>query len=153
MTAWWASMADQLRWRRRWGRKVPWLLLKILVTLIYLFIFSPIFVTAAVSFNEASRSRFPPVGFTLRWWQEAISNRMAGPDPVQFAACYPDRHIRLRSGSSARHLPLFDTAFLGARRCSPCPWARCFCQRLSPASGFYSSCTSPAWAIILVSGR
>lgn len=83
MTAWRALMADQVRWRHRWGRKIPWLLLKILVILIYLFIFAPIVVTWAVSFNEANRSRFPPVGFTLGWWQEAVSTEWL--DPMLFS--------------------------------------------------------------------
>ena len=77
MTAWRAS--GLWHWRPRWGHKVPWLSLKILVTLIYLFIFLPILVTAAVSFNESNRSQFPPEGFTLVWWQEALSAEWVDP--------------------------------------------------------------------------
>ena len=79
MTAQGASATGQWRWRPRWGSKVPWLSLKILVTLIYLFIFSPVLITAAVSFNEANRSRFPPVGFSLGWWQEAFDPEWLDP--------------------------------------------------------------------------
>ncbi len=40
--------------------------------LAYLFILGPLVITAAVSFNEANKSAFPPVGFSLRWWREAF---------------------------------------------------------------------------------
>ena len=33
----------------------------------------------AVSFNAADQSRFPPVGFSLRWWQAALVPRWLGP--------------------------------------------------------------------------
>ena len=79
MIAWGASVTGQWHWRPRWGRKVPWLSLKILVALIYLFIFLPVLITAAVSFNEANRSRFPPVGFSLGWWQEAFDAEWLDP--------------------------------------------------------------------------
>ena len=81
MTAWRASRLRH--WRPRWGGKIPWLSLKILVTLIYLFIFTPILVTGAVSFNERNRSQFPPEGFSLVWWQEAFSAEWV--DPLLFS--------------------------------------------------------------------
>jgi putative spermidine/putrescine transport system permease protein len=46
---------------------------------VYLFILAPILVTAAVSFNVVNQSRFPPVGFSLRWWREALDPRWLGP--------------------------------------------------------------------------
>ncbi len=44
-------------------------------TLIYAFMLVPILITAAVSFNQAERSYFPPRGFSLQWWGKAF-----GPD-------------------------------------------------------------------------
>jgi putative spermidine/putrescine transport system permease protein len=44
-----------------------------------LFIFAPIVVTAAVSFNSVNQSRFPPIGFSLRWWQQAFDPRWLQP--------------------------------------------------------------------------
>ncbi len=52
----------------------PWTWLKIAVTLTYLFMLVPILVTVAVSFNAGTRSVFPPEGWSLRWWQEALSD-------------------------------------------------------------------------------
>ena len=60
-------------------RLTPWSALRAAVALVYLFIFGPILITAAVSFNAANQSRFPPVGFSLRWWAEAASTRWLSP--------------------------------------------------------------------------
>jgi putative spermidine/putrescine transport system permease protein len=43
------------------------------------FIFAPIIVTATVSFNAVNQSRFPPIGFSLRWWKEAFDPRWLQP--------------------------------------------------------------------------
>jgi putative spermidine/putrescine transport system permease protein len=53
------------------------------VALTYLFMITPILITAAVSFNETNRSQFPPTGVSLRWWQEALSAEWV--DPLLFS--------------------------------------------------------------------
>ena len=60
-------------------RLQPWHALCAAAAAVYLFIFAPIVVTAAVSFNGGNQSRFPPVGFSLRWWREAFDPRWLGP--------------------------------------------------------------------------
>lgn len=50
---------------------LPWLGLKAAVAAIYGFMLAPLAITAAVSFNATNRSKFPPEGFSLRWWQAA----------------------------------------------------------------------------------
>jgi putative spermidine/putrescine transport system permease protein len=57
----------------------PWHALVGVVCLIYVFILAPILITAAVSFNSVNQSRFPPIGFSLRWWGEAMSERWLQP--------------------------------------------------------------------------
>ncbi len=57
----------------------PWHALCATAALTYLFIFTPIVVTAAVSFNAGNQSRFPPVGFSLRWWRQAFDPRWLQP--------------------------------------------------------------------------
>jgi putative spermidine/putrescine transport system permease protein len=59
--------------------RLPWHLLTVGVVLIYGFIFVPIVITAAVSFNATSRSVFPPQGFSLRWWSAALTEQWIGP--------------------------------------------------------------------------
>ncbi len=49
------------------------------VGLIYVFMLGPILITAAVSFNQAERSYFPPRGFSLQWWGHAFSPEWMGP--------------------------------------------------------------------------
>lgn len=60
-------------------RNFPWLGLRVMVFLTYAFMLGPILITAAVSFNAASQSKFPPVGFSLRWWNEAFTARWLEP--------------------------------------------------------------------------
>ncbi|HVY16338.1 MAG TPA: ABC transporter permease [Rhodopila sp.] len=57
----------------------PWHALCAVAAAVYLFIFAPIVVTASVSFNAGNLSRFPPVGFSLRWWREALDPRWLQP--------------------------------------------------------------------------
>lgn len=38
------------------------------------FILAPILVVVAISFNEVSFTRFPPVGFSLRWYAEVLNS-------------------------------------------------------------------------------
>lgn len=45
----------------------------VLVTLIYIFMLAPILLTLAVSFNSTARAVFPPDGFSLQWWNAALS--------------------------------------------------------------------------------
>jgi putative spermidine/putrescine transport system permease protein len=54
--------------RRRW-------LLRIAVTLIYLFLLSPIFIVVAAAFNSGEFLRFPPEGFSLRWFQRFLDSQ------------------------------------------------------------------------------
>lgn len=57
----------------------PWRLLQACVAALYLFVFVPILITAFVAFNAANQSKFPPVGFSLRWWNEALTPRWLEP--------------------------------------------------------------------------
>jgi putative spermidine/putrescine transport system permease protein len=57
----------------------PWALLRWVVVAVYLFALGPIIVTASVSFNAVNQSRFPPVGFSLRWWEAALVPRWLEP--------------------------------------------------------------------------
>jgi ABC-type spermidine/putrescine transport system permease subunit II len=50
------------------GPSPAWILLRVCVAAVYLFMLGPILITAAVSFNASNRSVFPPQGFSLRWW-------------------------------------------------------------------------------------
>jgi putative spermidine/putrescine transport system permease protein len=72
-----------MRFGPRTFRLSPWRLLCAVAAIVYVFIFAPIVVTAAVSFNAANQSRFPPVGFSLRWWREALDPRWL--QPLQFS--------------------------------------------------------------------
>ncbi len=58
---------------------LPWQMLRGAVALTYLFIFTPIVITALVSFNSINQSKFPPVGFSMRWWDDALSERWLQP--------------------------------------------------------------------------
>jgi putative spermidine/putrescine transport system permease protein len=63
--------------------ELPWASLRVIVALVFAFILGPILITATVSFNGTARSVFPPQGFSLRWWGEAL-----GPtwlDPMIFS--------------------------------------------------------------------
>ena len=61
------------------ARNVPWAMLRGVVALLYLFILVPIVITVTVSFNAVNQSKFPPLGFSLRWWAEAMSARWLQP--------------------------------------------------------------------------
>lgn len=61
----------------------PWRVLRWTVAVIYLFMFGPILITATVSFNASNRSQFPPQGFSLRWWGNALSEEWL--EPVLFS--------------------------------------------------------------------
>jgi putative spermidine/putrescine transport system permease protein len=50
------------------------LLLGIVSVLILAFIYVPIALIFIYSFNSGTTPAWPPVGFTLHWWQEAIAN-------------------------------------------------------------------------------
>lgn len=76
---------------RRFRNRAPWQLLRAVVALTYAFMLTPIFITAAVSFNAKDRSKFPPEGFSLRWWREALSPDWI--DPLLFS-------LRLAVGAS-----------------------------------------------------
>jgi putative spermidine/putrescine transport system permease protein len=65
--------------RRNIRAQIPWFTLRGLVVLLYLFILVPIIITVTVSFNSVNQSKFPPIGFSLRWWGDAISNRWLQP--------------------------------------------------------------------------
>lgn len=78
----------------RWARlksRAPWMCLRGTVVLIYIFMLTPILITAAVSFNEGNQSKFPPQGFSLEWWREALSAQWI--DPILFS-------LRLAVGAS-----------------------------------------------------
>lgn len=63
--------------------ELPWWGLRLVVLLTYVFMLGPILVTAAVSFNAGNQSRFPPVGFSLRWWGQVLDPRWI--DPLLFS--------------------------------------------------------------------
>lgn len=65
-------------WRQLRSR-LPWLTLRAVVTLIYVFMLTPIVITAAVSFNRGNVSKFPPEGWSLDWWREALSAQWLEP--------------------------------------------------------------------------
>jgi putative spermidine/putrescine transport system permease protein len=56
-----------------------WMALRGVVGLVYLFMLGPILITATVSFNATNRSLFPPQGFSLRWWERALSAEWLDP--------------------------------------------------------------------------
>ena len=60
-------------------RPAPWDGLRALVGMIYLFILAPLVITATVSFNAVNQSKFPPLGFSWRWWREALAARWLQP--------------------------------------------------------------------------
>jgi putative spermidine/putrescine transport system permease protein len=62
-----------------WQDRVSTWALRIVAGLIYLFLFGPLLITAAVSFNQVNQSRFPPVGFSLQWWHEALTAKWLTP--------------------------------------------------------------------------
>lgn len=61
----------------------PWAALRGAVIFVYVFMLGPILITAAVSFNASNRSQFPPRGFSLRWWERALSPEWV--DPLLFS--------------------------------------------------------------------
>jgi putative spermidine/putrescine transport system permease protein len=61
----------------------PWNALRGVVVLIYVFMLGPILITAAVSFNQSNRSQFPPRGFSLQWWNRALTAEWV--DPLVFS--------------------------------------------------------------------
>lgn len=69
---------------RSWrANRAPWALLRAAVIFVYVFSLGPILITAAVSFNQGNRSYFPPRGFSLRWWERAVSAEWL--DPLWFS--------------------------------------------------------------------
>lgn len=70
------------RYLRLKNRAPSWLLATT-VAVIYVYLLLPIVITASVSFNERNRSSFPPEGFSLRWWEEALSPDWI--DPLWFS--------------------------------------------------------------------
>lgn len=68
--------------RQMWNRvknRAPWQCLRAAVISIYIFMLTPIVITATVSFNQKNRSKFPPEGFSLKWWEEAFSEEWIEP--------------------------------------------------------------------------
>jgi len=68
------------------SRHSPWLLGGIAV-LVYLFLYAPIAVLTALSFN-ASRLSGSWEGFTLAWYLKAVTNRRCSP-PCETACSWP----------------------------------------------------------------
>lgn len=54
--------------------KIPWLRLYVFVVLFLLFV--PLALIVIFSFNDNLLGAFPLTGFTLRWYQEILSNRL-----------------------------------------------------------------------------
>lgn len=57
----------------------PWTVLKWVVGIIYVFMLFPVLFTGLASISEGTRASFPPSGFTLNWWREALSPGWMGP--------------------------------------------------------------------------
>ena len=81
----------------------PWTWLKVVVALIYLFMLGPIVITTVVSFNEGTRSLFPPEGFSLRWWHEALTAQWL--EPVLFSLQLASLAARLGNESFVSRAP------------------------------------------------
>lgn len=64
---------------RRLSNRTPRCLLLLIVAVLYCFMLGPIVITAATSFNEGNTSKFPPEGFSLRWWEKALSPEWFDP--------------------------------------------------------------------------
>jgi putative spermidine/putrescine transport system permease protein len=60
-------------------RLVPTLAYRVALLLILVFIAAPIAVVLLSSVNATQYLRFPPEGFSTRWWQAALSERWMGP--------------------------------------------------------------------------
>jgi putative spermidine/putrescine transport system permease protein len=65
--------------RARIERLLPTLLYRIALGLILTFIAAPIVVVFLASVNETQYLRFPPSGFSTRWWEAALTERWLGP--------------------------------------------------------------------------
>ena len=59
--------------------RLPWATLKLAVICIFVFMLGPILITASVAFNQASRSYFPPRGFSVQWWSAAFGPQWLQP--------------------------------------------------------------------------
>lgn len=46
-----------------------------MVVLVYFFIFAPLILIALTSFTTESYISFPPVGFSLKWYENVFSNQ------------------------------------------------------------------------------
>lgn len=64
---------------KRACNKAPGFLLKSIVAVLFIFMIGPIVITAATSINAGEQSRFPPEGFSLQWWQMALSREWLEP--------------------------------------------------------------------------
>jgi putative spermidine/putrescine transport system permease protein len=56
------------------GRKVFSFFHKLLIVALYIFLLSPLFIIAILSFNSGSSLNLPLEGFSLRWYSELLSN-------------------------------------------------------------------------------
>ena len=56
------------------GQKIRRLLLRLAVTLPYLFLYAPLLITLVFSFNDNRVQTFPLSGFTLTWYEQLASN-------------------------------------------------------------------------------
>lgn len=48
---------------------------RILVTVLYFFLLSPILVVVGISFDSQSNMAFPPTGFSFQWYEKVINNQ------------------------------------------------------------------------------
>jgi putative spermidine/putrescine transport system permease protein len=60
-------------------KDLGWIILKIIVITIYVFILTPILITAIVSFNGPGIVEFSPRHFSSHWWREAFTERWLQP--------------------------------------------------------------------------
>jgi putative spermidine/putrescine transport system permease protein len=58
---------------------LPWAALRGVVVALYVFLLVPIIITVTVSFNAVNQSKFPPLGFSFRWWADSMSARWLQP--------------------------------------------------------------------------
>jgi putative spermidine/putrescine transport system permease protein len=50
------------------------IVLGLITTLMFAFLYAPLIVIAVLSFNESESLTWPPTGFTLHWWQTAFES-------------------------------------------------------------------------------
>jgi putative spermidine/putrescine transport system permease protein len=93
--------------RARVERLLPSLLYRAALVLILVFIAAPVVVVFLASVNSTQYLRFPPEGFSTRWWEAALSERWM--EPTWFS-------LRLATATAVLATTLGTVAALGVQR-------------------------------------